>query len=140
MPETTVTDDGRRWWVVGAISWHGWMIYQAPNGRSAVAAYRRDILAAERLNRPVTEARLLVQHAGLHVVAGPLTTPAAYELDLARSLADEITRWSTEEIHVPIGAPIHPDDMAELIRRAGADKADRVRKVVRAQYATEVAA
>jgi hypothetical protein len=116
---TQLTDDGRTWYVC----------------RAAVAAYRRDLTAAERADgRSVRHTRELLSASGLHAVAGPLTTPQAYELDLAMALADEATRWSTDEYTVPLENPMAAPGFQEMFRRIAPAKAARIRVHILTRY------
>jgi hypothetical protein len=136
MPDVSadVIDDGRRWWVVGAKTWTGTHLYEAPAGRNALAAYRRDLIAADHNNgfslRHATE---IARAAQLHVVAGPLTTVIAYQNDLGQALADEACRWTDYDLTAPIG-PILPDDMAKAVRVLGIETVERIRQQVLARY------
>lgn len=130
-----VTDDGRRWWVVGAKTWPGTHIYEARAGRNAVAAYRRDLIAADTGSGgfSLRHATDIARAAELHVVAGPLTTVIAYQHDLGQALADEVCKWKNYDITAPIG-PIHPDDMARAVQVLGIETVERIRRQVLAHY------
>lgn len=128
-----IPDDGRTWWILGAALWPSLHIYQAGTAHAALTALRRDITLAERRNgRTARDIRRWLTDAGLYAEAGPLGTKQTYEFDLARSYADEITRWSADEIPVPV----HPDPqaVAALAARLGPEVAARTRIRVRARY------
>lgn len=135
--DNPIPDDGRTWWIVGADTWTGVQIYEARNGRAALAAYRRDLFEAERANkRTVRDARDLIDAANLHVVVGPIGTRQAYEFDLARAYADELERW--RDFIIIVATDPGPDTVDELgrqiVERYGADTAARIRDQVRADY------
>jgi hypothetical protein len=84
----TAADDTRRWWICGATTWSACIPYAAPTARSALAEYRRDVIAAERAKGwSVRDATEFVRAAGLCVVAGPLSTAQARERDFGYALA-----------------------------------------------------
>lgn len=98
-----VVDDGRRWWFVGADTWPTEHCYAAPNGRVALATYRRDLTEAERAGgRSVREVAAILRYANLQVTGGPMTTPEAYERDLGWALAAEVTRWKSDVAVTPV--------------------------------------
>lgn len=114
-------------------------MYAARTGRAALAAHRRDLTAADRSNGfTVREVRGIQAAAGLHIVAGPLTTVQAYRYDLVCALASEATRWTEEIIEPPVG-DIRDEDMVEITRRVdqryGTGTADRIRAIVAKTYA-----
>lgn len=119
-----VVDDGRRWWFVGADTWPTVHSYAAPNGRAALAAYRRDLTLAERAGgRSTREVALILRHANLQVVDGPMTTSQAYELDLGWALADEVLRWKSDVALTPVTSvadckPWLSDDRISAVRAA----------------------
>ena len=78
-----IPDDGRTWWLVGSETWGSIHIYEARNGRAAIAAFRRDVVAAERGSYPVRTTRETLARAGLHIAAGPIRTRRAFEYHLA---------------------------------------------------------
>lgn len=132
---TELTDDGRTWWVCGANTWPGVHLYEARNGRAALAAYRRDLTAAERADgRGIRHTQQLLTASGLYVVAGPLTTPQAHELDLAMALAEEATRWTSDHYEVPIENPMSAPGVQDMFRRITPEKAARIRAHVLAAY------
>lgn len=75
----------------------------ATNARTALSAYRRDLLKAEVANgRSRRETVAWLRGAELHVVNGPLSTPEAYERELGWALAWEMCRWSTDVPEAPV--------------------------------------
>lgn len=110
--EDGITDDGRRWWFIGADTWPTVTSYAATSARSAIAAFRRDLADVERYNGTSRrETTAFLQACRLHVVAGPLTTPEAYELDLGWALAWEACRWTS---HVP-RSPATPEQCKPML-------------------------
>ncbi len=93
VPRPELAEDGRRWWVVGAAAWEGTALYAAKTGRSALAAYRRDLIeqdVANGLSR--RDAAESIRCSGLRVVEGPLPTPVAFEREFGWALAFAVTR------------------------------------------------
>jgi hypothetical protein len=78
----------QRWWVVDDAN-GSWACYQAPSGRQAVAAYRRDRVAADVAagvsRRQVSQQ---ISALGLAVVAGPLTATEACNWETEWTLAE----------------------------------------------------
>lgn len=104
--------DARRWWFCGAAVWPAMSPYEAPNGRSALAAYRADLVAAEMVNgRSRRWAVDIVRAAGLEVVRGPLSTEDAYALDLGWQLA-----WAISDAHSGRGVPVSPASASDAAR------------------------
>lgn len=133
-----IPDDGRRWWLVASDVWGSVHTYQAPNGRAAIAAYRRDLTAAERHNgRSVRDTRDWLRAARLHIAAGPIGTRQAYEHDLAAAYAHRLSRWQQFDIEVAFNPGA--DAVAELAGRLPAEAAARIRRDVRARYLPEKA-
>lgn len=131
--QRTVVDDGRIWWLLGAASWSGVQLYEAATGRAALAAYRRDLYDAERAGgRPVRETRRLLTASDLHVVAGPITTVAAYQFDLARAYADLLERETRCDVSVPFPTTVLVT--VDLAERIDPGKAAHLRARVRAAY------
>lgn len=135
-----LTDDGRRWWVCGAVTWDGLFLIDAPNKRAALAQYRRMITDGERANRtPWREIHAVLANAGLSVHETPLTTPHAFMLDLAQALGHEATRWSTgREVIIPAidNLDAITEAVALLTAELGIEKAGRMRAQVLARYHT----
>lgn len=117
-----LTDDGRRWWFLGAALWVGVHPYAAVNARAALAEYRRDLTAAEIANgRSRRETAEYLWGAGLCVVDGPLSTPAAFAREFGWALAWALCEWSAD---VPV-APATPEECTA--RGMAVEKVERIR-------------
>jgi len=130
-----ITDDGRRWWLLGATTWSGTHLYEARNARAALAAYRRDITTAERANGlSVRDIRYLTRASNLRVVAGPLTTVEAFQDDLARYYADALERQYHRAVDIEVASPAVPMTAVDLAERLDPAKAAMIRREVSARY------
>lgn len=122
--EDGIVDDGRRWWYIGAVIWPTLHLYPGPNGRTALAAFRRAIIDAEiAKGESRRSAVAFVQAAGLHVDCGPLTTPQAYEHEVGWA-------WAWASCHFSTDVPNTPAT-AEQALPFDLDKAARIRADVR---------
>jgi hypothetical protein len=122
-----LVDDGRRWWFLGARLWMGVHPYAATSARAALAAYRRDIIDAEVSNgRSRREATEFVRVAELHVVDGPLSTPAAFDRELGWALG-----WALSDRTADISVPVGPATVEDcLARNMPAEMVERIRASV----------
>lgn len=112
-----VTDNGRRWWLLGGVLWTGLNLYAAPTERQAIAKHRRDLMAAERAGgRSIRDVTYWIQAARIRAVAGPLTTVAAYEYDLVCGYATALDKWTTETTLVPVNGNYPYDGIALAAR------------------------
>lgn len=127
-----IPDDGRTWWILSSDAMEP-QVYEARNGRAALAAYRRDLTAAELVNgRSGRETRQWLAVAGLRVLAGPFGTRKAYEFDLAQRYAYAITRFKDFDIDIRPDAA--GDCLPEFQAQLSAEDAARIRRDVRARY------
>lgn len=124
-----IVDDGRRWWYISAIFWSATLhVQDAPNRRAALAAFRRDLIDAEVANgRSRREATALARVAGLKVVEGPLTTPAAYEREVGWA-------WAWKACKFTDLIPSTPATEAEVWPHVEAEDAARIRDGVRRMF------
>lgn len=127
-----IPDDGRTWWLVGSETWGSVHTYEARNGRAAIAAFRRDVMAAERGNYPIRVTRDSLARAGLHIAAGPIGTRQAYEYDLASAYASRLSRWQQFDVEAAVDPGA--ETCNELAARLPAETAARIRQDVRARY------
>jgi hypothetical protein len=80
--------DPRRWWLLGAQAWPTVHMYEGVSNTFALAAYRQDLVDAERDNGMGREsAERAVRAAGLRSVAGPYPTSMALDVELGWDLA-----------------------------------------------------
>jgi hypothetical protein len=128
-----VTDDGRNWWLLGAVAWMGVHLYQARTARAALAEYRRDLTAAERSDgRSRRDIAELLRAASLTVLLGPMTTVEAYQYDLAASYAEELQRW--KDYNVTVAFAVTPMTCVDMAAKMDPVKAALIRVHVRAAY------
>ncbi|MER7331794.1 MULTISPECIES: hypothetical protein [unclassified Micromonospora] len=90
----TGNGDQRRWWRVAASNVGRSHLYEAPNQRAAIAAFRRDLSEAERTNGRSRRETDLWLRANDFTAQGPLTTAQAFAIDFRWELAAAIDRWS----------------------------------------------
>lgn len=119
-----------RWWVVGCDESvpH---FYRAKTGRSAVAAFRADLVEMERGSGvSLRDARFIVRRLEPHVIEGPLTAREACDLDLgwlwAIAICDESHSLSLE--------PTMPATRDDAVKWLGEERAIRMERAVRRWY------
>jgi hypothetical protein len=130
----TVVRDARRWWVVGC---DGSMLhfYEAPTSRSAVAAFRANLVEMERGSGvSIRDAQFIVRGLQPHVVEGPLTTQQAYELDLGWTWA---ICWA-DGFHGTSVSPVGPIDRATAASRLGEQTTARLERSARVRYGLDL--
>ncbi|MEU0078434.1 hypothetical protein ABZY58_11105 [Micromonospora tulbaghiae] len=132
MPDTT---DQRRWWLVAASSIARTHLYEAPNRRSAIAAFRRDLRDAEHGNGRSHRETNLWLRAQTFTAQGPLTTEQAFTIDFGWALTSAVDRWAA--IEHGSNACATADDA----RRRGLsdDTIERIRRQVASRYTPEPA-
>jgi hypothetical protein len=118
-----IEDDGRRWWAVAGRQYGTPWFYPARSGREAVAAHRRDSIAADvQTGHSRREATFFVRALGL-TYDGPHTTREAFVLDAGWHLAQAECDAYRGELLVPVGPmddldackPMLTDQRIELI-------------------------
>lgn len=133
MPDPSIGDDGRTWWLVGDDVIEYGFLYQGTRAR-ALAEFRRDVAQADAVNYGVSERTARKWHAVQRprILAGPLTTGQAYRYRLATAYTAELTRWSTEVINVPVDPA--DTDIAEAVRQLKPGQAARIHARVTADF------
>lgn len=127
-------DDDRTWYAVGAKPWATYQIYQAAHARAAVAEHRRKLTAAElSTGKPLAEVRRDLTAADLRVVAGPLRTREAFQLELADAYAAGLAHWRDAVDTVPLGAPIELGGTKRIADQV-AEEAAAIRARILARY------
>lgn len=106
--------------------------YRAPSARSAVAAFRADLIEMERGGAGVSlkDARAIVRDLEPQVTRGPLTVEQAYELDLGWLLATAVC----DESHALTLIPTRPMSRSEAIVHLGEDRVLRMERSTRRRY------
>jgi hypothetical protein len=134
MPDPSVGDDGRVWWLCGDDVTEYGFLYEARRAASAVAAFRKDVAASDAVNYgcSVRDARRMHTVQRPRVLAGPLTTVQAYRYRLATAYTAVLTHWSSDVITVPVEPS--DDDIAEAVRRLKDGQAARIHARVLADF------
>jgi hypothetical protein len=123
-------DDGRTWWACSATN-PVMFFYEAPNMRAALAEFRRDLTAGMRqAGISFRDIRKNLAGADIRAVAGPLTTPAAYDLDTAQTL----TKATAAPRRVPTGSPAQLAEMTATLTSELGEQATKIRAGVLARY------
>lgn len=122
--------DQRRWWLVAASNIGRTHLYEAINGRGAIAAFRRDLRDAEHANGRSRRETDLWLRGNTFTAQGPLTTGQAFDIDFGWALSFAIDRWS------PIRHDPDAGMTAEDARRWGLtdERIESIRRQVVAKY------